>query len=175
MTSSHTKVTSPRISLIVARARNGAIGRQNTLPWRLPEDLQHFKATTLGHTVLMGRKTFDSIGRPLPGRRNLILSNDASWHHEGCERVGSVAAAIEACAPGTELFVAGGAQVYRLALPLADRLIVTEIDLDVPDADAWFEAPDERQWQCIDSHPAQSRTGLSYRIQTWARRPAGPA
>lgn len=162
----------PRITLIVARARGGAIGRHNTLPWRLPEDLQHFKASTLGHAVLMGRKTFDSIGRPLPGRRNLILTRDPHWHHEGCEPVGSLAAAIAGCPPDTELFVAGGEQVYRLALPLADRLIITEIDLDVPDADAWFEAPDLQAWQCTDSRSEVSRTGLGYCIQTWARRSA---
>ncbi len=159
----------PRISLIVARASNGAIGRLNTLPWRLPEDLQHFKATTLGHCVLMGRKTFESIGRPLPGRRNLVLTHDASWHHEGCERVASLQAAINSCAAPSELFVAGGEQVYRLALPEADRLIVTEIDLEVEGADAWFDAPDPARWRCVQSVPAVSRTALTYRIQTWER------
>ena len=159
----------PRVSLIVARASNGAIGRLNTLPWRLPEDLQHFKATTLGHCVLMGRKTFESIGRPLPGRRNLVLTHDASWHHEGCERVASLQAAIDACPAPSELFVAGGEQVYRLALPEADRLIVTEIDLEVEGADAWFDAPDPAHWRCVQSVPAVSRTALAYRIQTWER------
>jgi dihydrofolate reductase len=163
-------VSSPRITLIVARARGGAIGRHNSLPWRLPEDLKHFKATTLGHAVLMGRKTFDSIGRPLPGRRNLVLTRDPRWHHEGCEQVDSLATAIAGCPNDSELFIAGGAEVYRLALPLANRLIITEIDLDVPDADAWFEAPDPQHWQCIDSRPAASQTGLTYRIQTWSRR-----
>jgi len=162
-------VSRPRISLIVARARHGAIGRLNTLPWRLPEDLQHFKATTLGHCVLMGRKTFESIGRPLPGRRNLVLTRDPDWHHEGCERVDSLQAAINTCSPGSELFVAGGEQVYRLALPEADRLIVTEIDLEVAGADAWFDPPDPAQWRCVQSLPGVSRTGLGYSIQSWER------
>lgn len=160
-----------RITLIVARAHQGAIGRLNALPWRLPEDLQHFKATTLGHAVLMGRKTFDSIGRPLPGRRNLVLTQDPHWHHEGCERVDSLAAAIDRCSRESELFVAGGAQVYRQALPQAERMIITEINLEVADADAWFDTPDPSQWQCIDTQPGVSRTGLTYQIQTWLRTP----
>jgi len=163
-------VTQPRITLIVARAQAGAIGRQNTLPWRLPEDLQHFKATTLGHAVLMGRKTFDSIGKPLPGRRNLVLTQDPLWAHPGCERVESLDAAIQRCGNETELFVAGGAQVYQLARPRADRMIVTEIDLAVPDADAWFDAPNPQCWQCTHAASAVSRTGLNYQIKTWIRR-----
>jgi dihydrofolate reductase len=164
-------VTRPRVTLIVARARNGAIGQSNRLPWRLPEDLQHFKATTLGHPILMGRRTFDSIGRPLPGRRNLILSRDPHWHHPGCERVGSLAEALQRCQADDTLFVAGGDQVYRQALAQADRILLTEIDLDVPGADAWFASPDPTLWQCRPGRPLQSQTGLHYRIDDWQRLP----
>ncbi len=165
----------PGITLIVARARHGAIGQANRLPWRLPEDLQHFKETTLGHPILMGRRTFDSIGRPLPGRRNLILSRDPHWQHPGCERVGSIAEAIERCATDQTLFIAGGDQVYRLAMARADRILLTEIDLEVPQADAWFASPDPAQWHCLPGCARQSRTGLHYRIDDWRRVPAGPA
>jgi dihydrofolate reductase len=88
---------------VVAMDPNRLIGRDGTLPWHLPEDLAFFKKTTLGHPVLMGRKTFESIGRPLPGRRNLVLTHDASWHHEGCERVASLQAAIDACTTHDQL------------------------------------------------------------------------
>ena len=84
----------PRLTVVVARARNGVIGRDNALPWHLPEDLQHFKATTMGHPILMGRRTFESIGRPLPGRRSIVLSRDPGWAREGCERAGSLDEAI---------------------------------------------------------------------------------
>ncbi len=161
----------PGITLIVARAREGAIGRANTLPWRLPEDLQHFKDTTLGHPILMGRRTFESIGRPLPGRRNLILTHDPDWTHPGCERVGSLDDATRRCADHATLYVAGGDQVYRLALAQADRILLTEIDLAVPDADAWFESPDPTHWVCHRGQPRHSRTGLDYRIDEWHRLP----
>ncbi len=163
-------MSAPLVTLIVARARGGAIGRANALPWRLPEDLQHFKSTTLGHALLMGRRTFDSIGRPLPGRRNLVLTRNATWQHEGCERVASIEQAVQSCEPGTDLFVAGGDQVYRLALNWADRLIVTEIDLEVESPDAWFDTPDPMQWHCAQGEPLISRTGLHYRIDLWTRR-----
>jgi len=120
----------PRLNLIYARAANGVIGKDNALPWHLPEDLAHFKRTTLGAPVLMGRKTWDSLPprfRPLPGRRNLVLTRDAHWQAEGAQRVGAIAEALTACADAPELWVIGGAEVYRQALPLAQRLVVTEI------------------------------------------------
>jgi dihydrofolate reductase len=159
----------PRLTLVVARARNGVIGRDNALPWHLPEDLQHFKATTMGHPLLMGRRTFESIGRPLPGRRTVVLTRDPLWHHDGCERAASLEAAIALCAGSPEAFVVGGAQVYAEAMARADRLIVTDIELDV-DGDAWFPAIDPAAWACTSRSAAISRTGLHYEIGTWERR-----
>lgn len=159
----------PRLTLVVARARHGVIGRDNTLPWHLPEDLQHFKATTMGHPILMGRRTFESIGRPLPGRRSIVLSRDPGWAREGCERAGSLDEAIALCAGLPEAFVVGGAAVYAQALPRADRLIVTEVDLEV-DGDAWFPAIDPAAWACTSRSPAISRTGQHYEIGIWERR-----
>jgi dihydrofolate reductase len=163
----------PRLSLIVARARNGAIGRDNALPWHLPEDLQHFKATTLGHPILMGRRTFESIGRPLPGRRSIVLTRDPAWAHAGCERAASLDEAVALCAGVPEAFVIGGAQVYAAALPNADRLIITEVDLDV-DGDAFFPPTDPAEWTCTNRSPGVGRGGQRYSIDTWERRPGTP-
>jgi dihydrofolate reductase len=163
----------PRLSLIVARARNGAIGRDNALPWHLPEDLQHFKATTLGHPILMGRRTFASIGRPLPGRRNIVLTRDPAWTHPGCEHAASLDEAVALCAGAPDAFVIGGAQVYAAALPKADRLIVTEVDLEV-DGDTFFPPTDAAEWACTSRSPGVGRGGQRYSIDTWERRPGTP-
>ncbi len=163
-------MAAPRITLIVARDRHGGIGRHNALPWHLPEDLQHFKATTLGHPILMGRLTFESIGKPLPGRRNLVMTRNAGWAYAGCERVDSLDAARALCKDAPELFVIGGAQLYASALPQADRLLITEVDTD-GQADVFFPQPDPALWERITLEPAVSRTGLPYAIGTWVRRP----
>ncbi len=163
--------TALRPTIVVAAARRGVIGRDNTLPWRLPEDLKHFKATTLGHTLIMGRNTFESIGRPLPGRRTIVLSRSPGWHADGVLRAASLqdALALAARAPHGEVFVVGGAQVYRDALPLADRVILTEIDLDV-DGDAFFPALDPSTWQAVTREEHVSTTGLRFAIVDYRRR-----
>lgn len=133
------------LSLIVARARNGVIGRANGLPWRLPEDLAHFKRTTMGHPIVMGRKTWDSIGRPLPGRRNIVVTRNAAWGADGAEPVASLAAALALCGDASTVFVIGGEQIFREALPLADEMFVTEIDREI-EGDAWFPTYDRTEW-----------------------------
>ncbi len=133
------------LTLIVATDRARGIGIENRLPWRLPEDLAHFKRTTTGHAIIMGRKTFESIGRPLPGRRNIVISRNPAWRHDGVEAVASVDAAI-ALTPGTQAFVIGGAQIYAETLPRATCLIVTEIDR-VFDCDTFFPAIDPNLWR----------------------------
>lgn len=166
----------PRVTMIVARARNGVIGRGNALPWHLPEDLRHFRAVTTGHAILMGRKTFESIGRALPGRRSIVVTRDARWRHDGCERAGSLEEAVALAArPGPdpaiatdEAFVIGGAQLYRAALAVADRAIVTEIDLE-PEGDVHFAALGPPQWALQESRPHVSAGGLAYRIEDWRR------
>ena len=167
----------PRVTIVVARARNGVIGRDNTLPWRLPEDLAHFKATTVGHALVMGRRTFESIGRPLPGRRTIVVTGNAKWSHPGCERAGSLHGAIAlAGSPGDdpgiatdEVMVVGGAQLYREALALADRIVLTEIDADF-DGDAWFPAPDPALWHETARRESVSGTGLAFAIVEYRRR-----
>jgi dihydrofolate reductase len=128
---SGTKSKAPIVTLMAAVAQNGVIGDGQRLPWRLSEDMQFLKQTTIGHTVIMGRKTWDSIPprfRPLPQRRNIVVTRDPAWSAAGAEAVGSVEAAISLAVDADELFVLGGAQLYALALPLAQRLLLTEID-----------------------------------------------
>ena len=124
-------VRSPRLNLIYARAANGVIGKDNALPWQLPEDMAHFKRTTAGSPVVMGRKTWDSLPprfRPLPGRRNIVVTRQAEWVAEGAERAGSLQEAVSLCMDAAETWVIGGAQIYAEAAPLAQRAVVTEIE-----------------------------------------------
>jgi dihydrofolate reductase len=132
-------------SLIVACARNGVIGRDNGMPWHLPADLAHFKRITLGHPVIMGRRTWASIGRALPGRRNLVVSRTPGFAAPGAEVVPSLEAAWEAVAGTDEAFVIGGARLYEAALATCDRIYLTDIAADIP-GDTTFPALDRAQW-----------------------------
>lgn len=162
-----------KISMIAAMAHDRVIGKDNQMPWHLPADLAHFKRVTLGKPVLMGRKTFESIGRPLPGRRNLVISRNPGYQAEGIEVVGSVEAALALLASSAveELMVIGGGHLYAEMLPSADRLYLTQIDLAV-EGDTRFPAFDDGQWQRIDceSHPADEKNPHPYRFETWQRR-----
>ena len=124
-------MSNQEISIIVAMAQNRTIGINNTLPWRCPEDLKHFKSLTMGHHMIMGRKTFDSIGKPLPGRTTVVVSRNPSLEIEGCIVAHSLKEAIAASAGDTEIFVVGGAELYAQALPLASTLYVTEIQQEI--------------------------------------------
>ena len=139
--------------LIAAVARNGVIGADGDLPWRLPADFAHFKATTLGHTLVMGRTTYDSIGRPLPGRTTIVLTRDPRWGAEGVLVARSLAAALDLAAelPG-EVFVAGGAQVYAEALPLADEQVISEVHAE-PDGDTRYPDFDRDAWREVSREP----------------------
>ena len=142
------------ISIIAALAQRRVIGRNNSLPWRLPADLRHFRRITLGHAVIMGRKNYESIGRPLPERLNIVLSTDPDYPAPGCRVVTSLTEALDAAAGDPEIFIIGGAQVYAQALPLAARMYLTLID-GVFDGDTWFPEYDAREWQEI------TRTGYA--------------
>jgi dihydrofolate reductase len=164
-------MSSPRpiVSLIAVVARNGAIGRGNALLWRLPEDLRHFKRTTLGHPVVMGRKTWDSIGRPLPGRRNIVVTRDPQWQASGAERAGSLDEALALARNEARLFVIGGAQIYAQALPIADELVLTEVDADAADADTFFPAWDRAAFTREPGDEHRSEQGFTYRFVTYQR------
>ena len=161
---------SAKLHLIYARAANGVIGKGNTLPWHLPEDLAHFKRTTLGCPVIMGRKTWDSLPpkfRPLPGRLNIVLTRDADWAAEGAARANSIEAARDLCPTGCNAWVIGGAQVYAQALPLASTVVVTEIERDFEgDAYAPTLGPEWRE-TARESHVAAS--GLPFAFVTYTR------
>ena len=151
-----------RISLVAAVARNGVIGRDNGLAWHLSGDLKRFKALTIGKPILMGRRTWDSIGRPLPGRRTLVLTRDARFDAEGVNVVHDWAAAC-AAAGTEELMVVGGAEVYALALPQADRLLLTEVEAE-PAGDTRFPAFDRDRFNEVfrEAHPAGLRDEYAY-------------
>ncbi|QFT56660.1 dihydrofolate reductase [Microbulbifer sp. THAF38] len=163
------------IALIAAVARNGAIGRDNELPWRLSGDLQFFKRTTMGKPVVMGRKTFESIGRPLPGRANIVITRNPDWRAEGVEVVSTLEAGLELAdkhaqeAGASELMVIGGAQIYRLSMPLAARLYVTEVDAEVA-GDAFFPEVDD-SWVEVarECYPASEKNEYNYALVRYDR------
>ena len=140
-----------RLSLIVAAAKNRVIGNNNQMPWHLPADFAYFKRVTTGHPIIMGRKTFESIGRPLPGRRNIVVSRNPDFHADGVEVVASLEQAINACKSRQECkdaFVIGGASLYAEALPRVDRIFLTEVDA-TPVGDTLFPLLDKNQWREI--------------------------
>jgi dihydrofolate reductase len=152
----------PRICLIVALAANRVIGRNNALPWRLPADLKRFKALTMGHPVLMGRKTHESIGRPLPGRRNLVITRNRDYSAPGCEVVHSLVDAIAACSGAQEIFVIGGAELYRESLPRAERLEFTEIRAEF-EGDATFPEFSMARWRETGREIHDDEDGVPFR------------
>lgn len=136
------------VSIIVAIARDGAIGRGGDLLWHISDDLKRFKQLTKGHAVIMGRKTYESLPkRPLPYRRNIIISRNPEYRAEGADVFTSLEEALESCRAEEEVFIIGGATIYALALPLATRLYLTEIDADCEDADTWFPPFDRGDWK----------------------------
>lgn len=154
----------PEIVFVLARAKNGVIGRDGDLPWRLPADLKHFKAATQGAPMLMGRKTFESLPGLLPGRRHIVLTRDRAWQAEGAEVVHSVEEAIAAAGEADRLSVVGGAEIYALLLPHADRIELTEVN-DSPDGDTHVPAFDPATWEesAREEHAAEGeRPGYSF-------------
>ncbi|OZI37289.1 dihydrofolate reductase [Bordetella genomosp. 10] len=158
----------PVLTLVVAYARNRVIGRDNALPWKLPGDLAHFKRTTLGHPIVMGRKTWESLGRPLPGRRNIVISRDPAYAAAGAEVVGSLPAALAACAQAPQVCVIGGAQIYAAALPLARRIVATEVRADV-EGDAWFPPLPADEWREVSRQAQPDENGYAYDFVEYER------
>ena len=162
-----------RITLIAAMARNRAIGRDGQLPWHLPRELKHFKTTTMGCPIVMGRRTWESIGRALPGRQNIVLTRSDGYEAAGCDVVRSLGQAV-ATARGDEVMIIGGGQLYAEALPVADRMILTVVDC-APDADTWFPDWAESEWRekLVREEHADDRNPLDYRVIELTRKP-GP-
>jgi dihydrofolate reductase len=160
------------ISLVVAASKNNVIGRDGGLPWHLPDDLRHFKRLTTGKPVIMGRRTFESIGRPLPNRHNLVMTRDADYVAEGCDVVTSVSEALDAAAGAGEVMVIGGGQVYRDFLPRADRIYLTRVQADV-DGDTRFPEIGEAEWLLVSTehHAADDRHDYAFDLMVFERRP----
>ncbi|HMW42903.1 MAG TPA: type 3 dihydrofolate reductase [Plasticicumulans sp.] len=158
------------LSQIVAIGRNRVIGAGNALPWRLPDDLAHFKRLTLGKPVLMGRKTWESLGRPLPGRDNLVITRNPGYHAAGARVFASLDTALAACSDAPEIMLIGGAELYAQTLPICDRLYLTEIDA-APDGDAFFPALDPADWRetAAEPHPADARHAHAFTWRTLER------
>lgn len=152
-----------RISLVVAMSRNGLIGRDGGLPWRLPADLAHFKSVTMGHPIVMGRKTHESIGRPLPGRLNIVVTRRRGYTAHGCEVASSIDAAIEVAGDVDEIMVVGGAALYADVLPRAQRIYLTEVNADLA-GDTFFPPFNREQWGEVsrESHSADDRNEFDY-------------
>jgi len=160
--------SAPRITLVVAYAANRAIGRDNTLPWHLPADFAHFKRITMGHPIVMGRKTWESLGRPLPGRHNVVISRNANYQAPGATVVTSLPQALAACGQVARICIIGGAQIYAQALEMADEIIATEVKTEV-DGDAFFPVLAQEQWQEVARLPQPEENGYAYDFVTYAR------
>jgi dihydrofolate reductase len=161
----------PILSVIAAMARNRVIGRDNKLPWHLPADLAHFKTTTLGKPMIMGRRTWESLPGLLPGRPHIVVTRDPDYRAEGARVAHSLEQAIALAAElGDEVMLIGGAELYAQALPLADRLYLTEVDAEV-EGDAWFPAFDPADWslQSREEHGADARNAYPYRFLSYRR------
>lgn len=157
--------------IVVAMARNRTIGVNNTLPWRCPEDLKHFKQLTMGHHMIMGRKTYDSIGKPLPGRTTVVVTRDINLKIKGCLIAHSLHEALAACANDENIFIVGGAEIYAQALAHVDTLYITEIQQDVA-GDAWFPEFDQAAWQEVarEVRTQTSPQPLEYHFVTYRRK-----
>jgi dihydrofolate reductase len=158
------------LTLIAALARNRVIGCNNRLPWRLPADLRFFKQMTLGKPLLMGRRTWESIGHPLPGREMIILSGNPGYFAPGCVVAPSLDAALREAGTASEIMVIGGALLYAQTLPLADRLYLTQVDAEIA-GDAWFPQWEPQDWRLDweENHPADAQHAWPYRFQRWQR------
>lgn len=164
-------ISDSMVTLVVAMGKNNAIGKENLMPWHLPNDLQHFKRLTLGHPVIMGRKTYESIGKALPGRTNIVISRRDGWFQEGILIVGSLKEAMKfAQKIDDEIFIIGGGEIFRQTIEAADRLEVTEVEAS-PDADVFFPKIDPKIWGLVkeEHHTQDDRHAYDYTFKTYER------
>lgn len=159
------------VSSIVATAENNGIGKDNQLLWRLPADLKHFKDITTGHTVIMGRKTFDSVGKPLPNRRNIVVTRKTELEIPGAEVVNTIEAALALCDDNEEVFIVGGAEIYKMAMPMTDKIYLTVVH-GTFDADTFFPAIDPEIWKETDvvNHDPDEKNAYAYTFSTLLRK-----
>ena len=162
-------MTQPAISMIVARSRNYVIGRDNQMPWKISADLQFFKRVTMGFPVIMGRKTWESIGRPLPGRRNIVVSRNPDLILNGAELASSLDEALNRLSETPRVFVIGGEQLFTQAFPKADQLYITEIEMDVEGGDTFFKVPNPDEWLEVERTPG-SEGEIAFHFLTLQRK-----
>jgi len=159
-----------QLSLIVAMTENRVIGKDNQLPWKIPADMRYFKQTTVGHPVIMGRKTFESLNKPLVDRKNIVLSQQQDWQAAGCTVVHSIQDALTAAQDTQEVFIIGGATIYKAFLPLVDCIYLTEIHT-ILEGDSYFPELNSREWEVISqsSHPADEKNAFAYTFKILKR------
>ena len=164
-------MSAPTITLIVAVADSGVIGRDNTLPWHLPEDLKRFKRLTMGKPIVMGRRTFESIGKPLPGRENIVVTRDTNYRHEGVTVVHDVDGALRAAGNAPEIMVIGGAELFRALLPRAARIHLTRVHGNI-EGDVLWPALDERTWRVVEreARSADEKHAYDMTFEVWEKR-----
>jgi len=164
-------LSAPTITLIVAVADSGVIGRDNTLPWHLPEDLKRFKRLTMGKPIVMGRRTFESIGKPLPGRENIVVTRDTNYRHEGVTVVHDVDGALRAAGNAPEIMVIGGAELFRALLPRAARIHLTRVHGNI-EGDVLWPALDERTWRVVEreARSADEKHAYDMTFEVWEKR-----
>jgi dihydrofolate reductase len=160
-----------QLIIIAAIARNGVIGKDNTLPWHLPGDMAFFKKTTTGHTIVMGRKNYEDIGRPLPGRRNIVLSRDPGFSADGCEVVNSFADMLAATTHDKKTFIIGGAAIYKIALDRASKMFLTKINAEI-EGDVYFPDINRDDWDLVSSEQFQpdKKNKFGFTIEEYKRK-----
>lgn len=160
-----------KITLIVAAAENNAIGKNNQMLWHLPDDFKYFKQHTLNHSVVMGRKTYDSIGKPLPQRRNIVLTRDLNWSAEDIDVANSLDEVLTYCRDEREIFVIGGAKIYQQALPLAQKVLLTRVHTTL-DGDAYFPELPPTEWKKVNEapHAQDERHAYNFTFEVWERK-----
>jgi dihydrofolate reductase len=163
-------MTDTKITLIVAATENNAIGKNNQMLWHLPNDFKYFKKNTLQHSVVMGRKTFVSIGKPLPERRNIILTRDMNYSHEEVDVANSVQEVLNYCRDEREIFIIGGAEIYKQTLPLADKILLTRVHTTI-DGDAYFPELLDHEWQLVstEKHEKNEKHAFDYTFEVYER------
>jgi dihydrofolate reductase len=172
---SNSKALHPHISIIVATDEENGIGKDNQLMWHLPKDLKFFKNTTSGHPVIMGRKTYDSVGRPLPNRRNIIITRQKDLKIDGVEVFNEFEKAVKACADEDEVFIVGGGEIYKQALPFTDKIYLTKVHRKF-NADAFFPEFNKEEWKLIskEDHEQDEKHAFSFSFLTFVRVKALP-
>ena len=162
----------PKVTFIVAAAENKAIGKGNQMPWHLPNDFKYFKAKTMDHSIIMGRKTFESIGKPLPGRRNIIISRQPTLNIEDVDVANSLQDVINYCRDEREIFIIGGAEIFNQAMPMADEILLTRVHTNIEDADAFFPELPESDWELIsqEKHNKDDKHQYDYTFEVYKRK-----